>query len=203
LYNPPQNPVLIDVPEMVFVAVHGKGDPNEADGEYSHAISVLYSILYTIKMSKKSGKTPDAYFDYVVPPLEGIWWSAAGEHSAPKDKSNFSWASMIRLPDFVTPEVFEWACNEASRKKKIDTTKAHFIQFTEGLCVQCMHIGSFDDEALTTVPMMHKFIENNNLTLDITDTRRHHEIYLSDPRKSAPEKMKTVIRLPVASSGKG
>ncbi|MDR0910702.1 MAG: GyrI-like domain-containing protein [Spirochaetaceae bacterium] len=197
LYMPSGKPALIEVPEMSFVAVDGKGDPNEANGEYSAAITLLYNIQYTIKMSKKGDSQPPAYFDYVVPPLEGLWWFTGSLHEMPKDKSLFCWTSLIRLPDFVTNDVFDWACREAARKKKIDTQKAKRITFTEGLCVQCMHTGPFDDEAKTTMPLIHQFITENGMALDINDMRHHHEIYLSDPRKTTAEKMKTVLRVPV------
>jgi hypothetical protein len=196
LYLPKIEPSIIKVPEMVFVAVDGMGDPNEKDGEYKRAIEVLYGVQYTIKMSKKGTSVPNGYFDYVVPPLEGLWWFENNAKILPKDKSKFCWTSIIRLPEFVNKEVFKWACDEAGKKKKIKTEKAYLLKFNEGLCVQCMHIGSFDDEP-KTLKLIHDFIENNNLLQDITDKRKHHEIYLSDPRKADPAKMKTILRIPV------
>jgi hypothetical protein len=194
LYLPKTEPTLIKIPEMIYVSITGKGNPNDPNGEYKNAIETLYGIQYTIKMSKKGTYTPDGYFDYVVPPLEGFWWSDI--ETEMKNKSEYNWISIIRLPEYVTKDVFKWACEEASKKKKIDTTKAKLLKINEGLCVQCMHIGSFDEEP-KTLKLIEKFIEDNNLIKDINDKRRHHEIYLSDPRKSEEAKMKTVIRIPV------
>ena len=195
LYLPKIEPSIIKIPEMIFVAVEGKGDPNETDGEYKSALEVLYGIQYTIKMSKKGTFTPNGYFDYVVPPLEGLWWTLSKEIDL-KNKSKFNWVSMIRLPEYVNKDVFKWACEEVTKKKKINTEKAYLYKFTEGLCVQCMHIGSYDNEP-KTLGLIDEYINENNLSKDINDKRRHHEIYLSDPRKSEPEKMKTVLRIPV------
>ena len=194
LYLPKSQPSIIEVPEMTFVAVEGKGNPNEENGEYQNAVGVLYAIQYTIKMSKKGNNTPDGYFDYVVPPLEGLWWFEG--KTKPKDKSKYNWLSFIRLPEYVNKKVFEWACKEVKSNKNLDTGKAQFIKIKEGLCVQCMHIGSYDDEP-KTVKLIDNFIEKNNLVNDINETRRHHEIYLSDPRKSDAGKMKTILRIPV------
>jgi len=196
LYLPKTQPSIIDVPEMIFVAVEGKGDPNDPDGEYQEALGLLYGIQYTIKMSKKGNDTPEGYIDYVVPPLEGLWWSGGAVKNPPADKSKYNWLSMIRLPEYVTKKVFEWACREVSAKKKLDTAKAKYIKIKEGLCVQCMHTGSFDDEP-ATIAAMESYAAENGYAIDIGETRRHHEIYLSDPRKVSPEKMKTVIRHPV------
>ena len=196
LYLPKNKPMLIDIPEIQFVAIQGKGNPNEENGEYQKALGVLYGIQYTIKMSKM-GKNPLAgYFDYVVPPLEGFWWFNNDEKQPPKDKSKFNWLSVIRLPEFVTKDIFKWACKEVQVKKGIDTKDAKFIKIKEGLCVQCMHIGSYDDEP-KTLKIIDEFIEANNLKTDISDKRRHHEIYLSDPRKTDKDKQKTVLRIPV------
>ena len=195
LYLPKIEPSIIKIPEMIFVAVEGKGDPNKTDGEYKSALEVLYGIQYTIKMSKKGTFTPNGYFDYVVPPLEGLWWTLDKKIDL-QNKSKFNWISIIRLPEYVNKDVFKWACEEASKKKKINTEKAYLLKFTEGLCVQCMHIGSYDNEP-KTLGLIDVYINKNNLSKDITDKRRHHEIYLSDPRKSDPEKMKTVLRIPV------
>ena len=196
LYLPKAEPSVIKVPEMIFAAVEGKGNPNEADGEYQAAVGVLYGIQYTIKMSKKGASVPEGYFDYVVPPLEGLWWLSNGDDWSPKSKSKYCWISMIRLPEYINKDVFNWACEEASKKKKINTDKAFLYKFSEGLCVQCMHTGPYDNEP-KTLALMDSYISGNNLLKDLSEKRRHHEIYLSDPRKTAPEKMKTVLRVPV------
>jgi hypothetical protein len=195
LYLPKTEPAIIKVPEIIFVAVDGKGNPNETDGEYKNALEILYGIQYTIKMSKKSTSVPNGYFDYVVPPLEGLWW-LWDTNAEWKDKSKFNWAAMIRLPEYVDKNVFNRACEEAGKKKKINTEKAYLYQFTEGLCVQCMHIGSYDEEP-KTLKLIDDFCGNNNLAKDINDKRKHHEIYLTDPRKASHEKTKTVLRIPV------
>jgi hypothetical protein len=195
LYIPGAEPALIKVPEMCFSAIDGKDNPNESGGEYQNALGILYSVQYTIKMSKKGISVPAGYFDYVVPPLEGLWWTLNNEIDL-KNKSNFNWISMIRLPEFVSKDVFRWACEEAAKKKKINTQKAYLYKFAEGLCVQCMHIGPYDEEP-KTMKLIDNFIETNNLAKDLNDKRRHHEIYLSDPRKGDPEKMRTVLRIPV------
>ena len=203
-YLPPCRPVLVQIPEMHFVAVRGKGDPNEENGAYQRAMQLLYGIAFTIKMSKKGDRRIAGYFDYVVPPLEGLWeqtGSAAGTLDYGR-KDDFAWISMIRLPDFVTRADFEWAVAEASAKKKTDFSAAEFLTVTEGLCVQCMYIGSYDSEP-DTIAKMHAFMEENGLASDFSDTRRHHEIYLSDARRTAPEKLKTVIRLPVKPENNG
>ena len=196
LYSPKNIPSIIDVPEMIFLAVEGKGNPNEENGEYQKAIELLYGIQYTIKMSKKGNNIPEGYFDYVVPPLEGLWWLESNEKNWSKDKSKYNWLSIIRLPEYVNKKVFEWACKEVNIKKKLDTDKAKYIKIKEGLCVQCMHTGPFDNE-LATLKLIDEFIDKNNLENDINETRRHHEIYLSDPRKVDLNKMKTVLRIPV------
>jgi hypothetical protein len=195
LYFPKNEPVIIKVPEIIFVAVDGKGNPNETDGEYKKALEILYGIQYTIKMSKKGTSIPNGYFDYVVPPLEGLWWTLEKEIDF-KNKSKFNWVSMIRLPEYVNKDVFKWACEEAAKKKKINTEKAYLYKLNEGLCVQCMHIGPYDDEP-KTIKLLNDFIDNNNLANDINDKRKHHKIYLSDPRKGDPKKIKTVLRIPV------
>jgi len=196
LYLPKTTPMIVDVPEMQFVAVEGRGNPNDEDGEYQQAIAVLYGIQYTIKMSKKGNFVPAGYFDYVVPPLEGFWWLENNVDFSPEDKSKYCWISLIRLPEFVDDKVFAWACNETAKKKKIDTSKAKLLKITEGLCVQCLHIGSYDDEP-KTLKLMNDFISENGLQSDISETRRHHEIYLGDPRKTETSKLKTVLRVPV------
>ena len=196
LYLPKTTPTIVDVGAMQFVAIEGRGNPNDEDGEYQRAIEILYGVQYTIKMSKKGNFIPQGYFDYVVPPLEGFWWIENDEDFTFENKSNYCWISLIRLPEFVSKQIFEWACQEASRKKKIDTTKAKLLKIDEGLCVQCLHIGSYNDEP-QTLKLMNDFIEENGLQNDINETRLHHEIYLSDPRKTETSKLKTVLRIPV------
>ena len=195
-YMPKNKPSIVTVPSMNYIAVHGHGDPNQEDGEYKRAISLLYGIAFTIKMSKKGDHQIKGYFDYVVPPLEGFWWQEGVDGVDYAHKEDFRWISVIRLPDFVTRADFDWAIEEATKKKKQDFSKVEFLTCDEGLCVQCMHIGSYDDEP-ATVQMMHEYIEEQGYDLNITDQRLHQEIYLSDARKVAPEKLKTVIRLPI------
>ena len=195
-YLPPKTPEILSVPPMNFVAVRGKGDPNEEAGEYKAAMEILYGIAYTIKMSKKGDRQIEGYFDYVVPPLEGFWWQERIVGVDYSRKADFCWISVIRLPDFVTRADFDWAVQEATRKKKTDFSKAEFFTYDEGLCVQCMHIGPYDDEP-QTVEQMHRFAEQQGYTVEITETRYHHEIYLSDARKTVPEKLRTVIRHPI------
>ena len=195
-YMPKGKPEIVTVPAMNYIAVRGRGNPNEEDGEYKKSIELLYGIAYTIKMSKKGDHKIEGYFDYVVPPLEGFWWQDDVDGIDYSHKENFQWISVIRLPDFVTRSDFEWATEEATRKKKMDFSKVEFLTVEEGLCVQCMHSGSYDDEP-ATIAAMDKFIADNGYENDISDTRRHHEIYLSDARKVAPEKLKTVIRHPI------
>lgn len=195
-YLPPRKPGIITVPVMNFLAVRGSGDPNLEDGEYKQAINLLYGVAFTIKMSKMGDHRIAGYFDYVVPPLEGFWWQdgVAGVDYA--RKADFQWISVIRLPDFVTRDEFTWAIGEATRKKKADFSAVEYLTIDEGLCVQCMHVGPYDDEP-ATVELMHDFAAEEGFALDITPTRHHHEIYLSDARRVAPEKLKTVIRHPV------
>ena len=195
-YLPDKKPSVVLVPKMNYLAVRGQGDPNQKDGEYKQAIGLLYGIAFTIKMSKKGGHQIDGYFDYVVPPLEGFWWQPGVTGINYAHKEDFRWISVIRLPDFVTKADFNWAVDEATKKKKTDFSKVEYITYDEGLCVQCMHIGSYDEEP-KTVALMHEYMEQQGYALDITDQRLHHEIYLSDARKVAPEKLKTVIRHPV------
>ena len=200
-YLPKNKPMTVDIPEMNFVAVRGKGDPNDENGEYKQAMNLLYGVSFTIKMSKMGDHRIDGYFDYVVPPLEGLWEQDGALGNSGIDysrKEKFTWVSMIRLPDFVTKQDFDWAVSEAAAKKKTDFSKAEFITYKEGLCVQCMHIGSYDSEP-ATVAAMHGFAQKEGYAVDITKERPHHEIYLSDPRRVAPEKLKTVIRLPVTA----
>ena len=195
-YLPPKKPTIVTVPPMNYLAVRGEGDPNEEDGAYKQAIAVLYGIAFTIKMSKMGSRKIEGYFDYVVPPLEGFWYQKGVTGIDYAHKETFQWISLIRLPDFVTKDDFEWAVAEATRKKKIDCTMAEFLTYDEGLCVQCMHIGSYDDEPATTA-LMDAFIKEQGYQNDITEQRFHHEIYLSDARRTAPEKLKTVIRHPI------
>lgn len=195
-YMPKNKPAIVIVPKMSYLAVRGQGNPNEEDSEYKRSIELLYGIAYTIKMSKKGSHQIEGYFDYVVPPLEGFWWQENNQGVDYNHKENFKFISVIRLPDFVTRKDFEWAIEEATKKKKMDFSKVEFLTYDEGECVQCMHIGSYDDEP-ATVALMHKYMEEQGYTLDITDQRLHHEIYLSDARKVAPDKLKTVIRHPI------
>ena len=195
-YMPKGKPNIVTVPTMNYIAVRGIGDPNDEGGEYKRAIGLLYSIAFTIKMSKKLNHQIDGFFDYVVPPLEGFLWQDGVVGIDYSNKASFHWISVIRLPDFVTKKDFEWAIKEATLKKKQDFSKVEFFTYDEGLCVQCMHIGPFDNEP-KTVQLMHDFIEKNGYELDITDKRLHHEIYLSDARKISPDMLKTVIRHPI------
>lgn len=195
-YLPPKKPVLIDIPEINYIAVRGKGDPNEPGGEYKAAMNLLYGIAFTIKMSYKGNHKIDGYFPYVVPPLEGLWWQRDTEGIDYTHKKDFEWISMIRLPEFVTKDEFDWAVREATEKKHCDFSKVQYFSYNEGLCVQCMHIGSYDDEP-ATIQMMNSFIQENGYAPDLSGTRFHHEIYLSDPRKTAAEKLRTVIRHPI------
>ncbi len=196
-YMPKNKPSIVEVPSMNYIAVRGKGDPNAEDSEYKQSIGLLYGIAFTIKMSKKGDHRIDGYFDFVVPPLEGLWWQD-GEIKGIDycRKEDFHFISMIRLPDFVTKEDFGWAVEEAAKKKKEDFSRVEFLTYDEGLCVQCMHVGSYDDEP-ATIEMMNDFMNNEGYELDITDQKFHHEIYLSDARRVAPERLKTVIRHPV------
>jgi hypothetical protein len=196
LYLQKTKPMIIEIPEMCFVAVEGKGDPNNKNGEYPKALEILYGIQYTIKMSKMGNNKLNGYFDYVVPSLEGLLWFNNNQKILPKDKSQYNWVSMIRLPEFVDKGMFKWACDEVLKKKNIETKDAKYLKIKEGQCVQCMHIGSYDNEPYT-IKLIEEFIESNNLKNDINDKRRHHEIYLSDPRKTEVSKLKTVLRIPV------
>ena len=195
-YMPKNSPGIVMVPSMNYIAVRGTGDPNQEDGEYKQAIGLLYGIAFTIKMSRKGDHRIEGYFDYVVPPLEGFWYMEGMNGIDYAHKENFHWISVIRLPDFVSEDDLRWAVKEAAKKKKLDFSKVEFLTVEEGLCVQCMHIGPYDDEP-ATVAMMHEFMEKQGYELDITDKRLHHEIYLSDARKVAPDKLKTVIRHPI------
>ena len=195
-YMPKNKPSILTVPPMNYIGVRGHGDPNQEGGEYKQAIGLLYGIAFTIKMSKKGNHQMKGYYDYVVPPLEGFWCQDGISGVDYAHKEDFNWISVIRLPDFVTKADFDWAVEEAAKKKKQDFSKVEFLNYDEGLCVQCMHIGSYDDEP-ATVQIMHEYMEAQGYDLDITDQRLHHEIYLSDARKVIPEKLKTVIRHPI------
>lgn len=198
-YMPKNKPEIVTVPKANYIAVRGKGNPNEIDGAYQQAISILYAVAYTLKMSYKTEHKIEGFFEYAVPPLEGFWWQDNVDGIDYADKAAFNWISVIRLPEFVTQKDFEWAVETASEKKKLDCSSAEFLTVDEGLCVQIMHIGAFDDEP-QTVALMDEYIAQNGYENDITESRLHHEIYLSDARKVAPEKWKTVIRHPIKRS---
>ncbi len=198
-YLPENKPGIVNVPPMNYLTVRGKGNPNVEGSEYKESIGLLYGIAFTIKMSKKGSHQIDGYFDYVVPPLEGLWWQEDLKGIDYSRKEDFCFISMIRLPDFVTKEDFDWAVEEATRKKKVDFSRVEFFTYDEGLCVQCMHIGSYDDEP-GTIQRMHDFMTAEGYELDITNERFHHEIYLSDARRVLPEKLKTVVRHPIRKS---
>ena len=195
-YAPKTKPGVVTPPSMNFIAVRGEGDPNVEGGEYQRAIGLLYGVAYTIKMSKLGDRRIEGYFDYVVPPLEGFWSQLGGGNVDYAHKENFQWTSVIRLPDFVTPDVLDWAVEEAARKKKTDFSKVEFLTYDEGECVQCAHVGPYDDEP-ATIALMREYAKSLGYVFDLTEKRLHHEIYLSDPRKVAPEKLKTIIRLPI------
>lgn len=198
-YMPKNKPEIVTVPQANYIAVRGKGNPNEIDGAYQKAISILYAVAYTLKMSYKTEHKIEGFFEYVVPPLEGFWWQDNVDGIDYADKAAFNWISVIRLPEFITQKDFEWAVETASEKKKLDCSSAEFLTVDEGLCVQIMHIGAFDDEPQTAT-LMDEYIAQNGYENDITESRLHHEIYLSDARKVAPEKWKTVIRHPIKRS---
>lgn len=201
-YVPPKKPTIVEVPPMNYLAVRGKGDPNAEDGEYKESIGLLYAIAFTIKMSKKGDYRIEGYFDYVVPPLEGFWWQEGVEDGEVNEgidyarKSDLHFISCIRLPDFVTKKDFDWAIAEATAKKKQDFSQVEFLPVSEGLCVQCLHIGPYDDEP-ATVERMHEFMTEQGYELDFSEDRLHHEIYLSDPRRCDPARLKTVVRHPI------
>ena len=195
-YLPKSTPQLVTVPAMNYLAVQGQGDPNAPEGDYQKAVGRLYGMAYTIKMSPKAGRRMEGYFDYVVPPLEGFWWQPGVAGVNLESKQEFHWISVIRLPDFVTRREFDWAAEEAERKKKQDFSAVRFWTVTEGLCVQMMHVGPFDEET-ATVAQMDAFLAQNGYENDFSSERLHHEIYLSDARRVPKEKWKTVIRHPV------
>ncbi|MCC8149795.1 GyrI-like domain-containing protein [Akkermansia sp.] len=195
LYQPPAHPVLVDVPEMIFFMVDGEGNPNDPAGAYQHAIELLYALSYAVRMGGKKGAFPvPDYREYVVPPLEGLWWNC--NNPSPSQKKDFRWISMIRQPGFVTPETLSYAQEQVGKKKPhLNVAAARLASFREGLCVQCLHTGPYDEEP-ATLAQMHSFMEREGLLPDMDGSRAHHEIYLSDPRKTSPERLKTVLRLP-------
>ena len=195
-YIPKNKPAIVEVPTMNYIAVRGNGNPNEEDSEYKQSIGLLYAIAFTIKMSKMGERHIEGYFDYVVPPLEGFWWQEGVDGIDYAHKEEFQFVSVIRLPDFVTKEDFDWAIQEATRKKKMDFSKVEFMTYTEGLCVQIMHVGAYDDEP-ASIALMDAYIEENGYVNDFSERRMHHEIYLSDVRRVAPERLKTVVRHPI------
>ena len=195
-YMPKNKPQIVTVPKANYVAVRGKGNPNDEGGAYQQAMSVLYSVAYTLKMSHKTDYKIEGFFEYVVPPLEGFWWQEGIDGVDYTNKDAFQWISVIRLPDFITEKDFNWAVETAAKKKKLDCSSAEFLTIDEGLCVQIMHIGAYDNEP-ETVAVMDAFLEETGYVNDFSETRLHHEIYLSDPRRTAPEKLKTVIRHPI------
>lgn len=195
-YQPKTKPSIITIPKMNYLAVRGTGDPNQEDSAYKESIELLYGVAYTLKMSHKTDYKIEGFFDYVVPPLEGFWWQEDREGVDYGHKEQFSFISVIRLPDFVTKDNVDWAISQASKKKKRDFSKVEFFTYDEGLCVQCMHVGPYNDEP-KTVEAMHQFMEEEGYVLDITLERMHHEIYLGDVRKTAAEKLKTVLRHPI------
>ena len=195
-YMPKNEPQIVSVPKANYIAVRGKGNPNEEGGAYQQAIRVLYAVAYTLKMSDRGSYKIEGFFDYVVPPLEGFWWQDDIDGVDYSDKSSFNWISVLRLPDFVNEKDFAWAVDLAEKKKKISCASAEFLSIDEGLCVQIMHIGPFDEEP-ASVALMDRFLAENGYENDMSTTRLHHEIYLSDPRKTSPEERKTVIRHPI------
>lgn len=197
-YLPPKKPVIVDIPKMNYIAVRGTGNPNDEDGDYKKAIELLYGIAFTIKMSYKGAHKIEGYFPYVVPPLEGLWWQENVETIDYSKKDMFHWISMIRLPDFVHREDFAWAVEEAERKKNMDFSKVEYFTYDEGLCVQCMHVGAYDDEP-DTILSMENFAKEKGYEIDITPERYHHEIYLSNPRRCDVSRLKTVVRHPIKS----
>ena len=195
-YRPKNKPEIVNVSSANYIAVRGAGNPNEEGGAYQQAIGVLYAVAYTLKMSYKTDYKIEGFFEYVVPPLEGFWWQDGICGIDYSDKSTFHWISVLRLPDFVSKEDFEWAVKTAAKKKKLDCSSAEFLTVDEGLCVQIMHTGPFDEEP-ATVALMEEYLEKNGYVNDFTDKRLHHEIYMSDARKVAPQNWKTVIRHPI------
>ena len=201
LYKPSEEPEIIEIPKMNFIAVRGKRNPNEKEGEYQKAVEMLYGVVYTLKMSYKTQYKIEGFFEYVVPPLEGLWWQENVKHeNYMLNKELFNWISLIRVPDFIKKEDVKWAIKCATEKKKKDFSKVEFFSYNEGVCVQCMHIGSYNEEP-ETIQRMNEFAQKCGYSIDLTGERYHHEIYLSDPRKTDINKMKTVIRQPVRKQG--
>lgn len=196
LYMPSTKPAIVTVPEANYIAISGKGDPNVEGGEYKQAIGKLFSMAYAIRMSHKGNCRIDGFYEFVVPPLEGFWWQEDADDVDYADKSAFNWISVIRMPGFVTKDVLQWAIQEVSRKKKMDGTNAEFLTVEEGICVQVMHVGSFDSEP-DSIVRMDQYAKDNGYMIDINSMRLHHEIYLSDVTKVPVEKWKTVIRHPI------
>ena len=195
-YMPKNKPEIVTVPKANYIALRGQGDPNEENGAYQQAIGVLYAVAYTLKMSYKTDHKIEGFYEYVVPPLEGFWWQEGSIGVDYTDKSAFHWISVIRLPDFITKADFDWAVETATKKKKLDCSAAEYLTIDEGMCVQIMHLGPFDEEP-ATVALMDAYLEQNGYAGDLNEHRLHHEIYLTDDRKVAPEKRKTVIRHPI------
>ena len=196
IYKPGKKPSIIEIPKLNYIAVRGKGNPNDENSEYKASIQMLYPIIFTIKMSKMTEVKLKDYFDFVVPPLEGLWWTSDYNTFDYENKDDFNFISMIRLPDFVTEEIFKWAVEEATKKKEIDFSKVEFFTYDEGLCVQAMHIGSYDEEE-KTLNKLKDFVEKEGYAIDLNSARLHHELYLSDPRRCKEENLKTVIRIPI------
>lgn len=196
IYSPSTNPTIITIPSMNYLAIRGKGNPNEEHSEYKKTLELLYTIAYTIKMSYKTDYKIEGVFEYVVPPLEGFWWQNGRSDIDYNHKDEFNFISVIRLPNFVSKKDFDWAVKEATKKKKIDFSKMEFMTYDEGLCIQCMHLGAYDDEP-ETIKKMNEYMIANGYELDISNSRMHHEVYLSDPRKSEVSKWKTIIRHPI------
>ena len=200
-YMPPKKPVIVEIPKMNFIAVKCEGNPNQKGGAYEKALNLLYGIAYTLKMSHKSDYKIGGFFEYVVPPLEGLWWQEGIAGVDYSNKELFRWISLIRLPDFIEKSDFDWAINEAQKKKKTDFSVVEFFAYDEGLCVQCMHIGPYDDEPVT-IAAMDNFAKEGGFEIDIIESRFHHEIYLSDPRKTESSKLKTILRHPIKNADK-
>lgn len=195
-YKPGKKPSIIEIPKFNYIAVRGKGNPNKEESEYKKSIQLLYPIIFTIKMSKMTDVKLEGYFDFVVPPLEGLWWTSNFEEFDYTNKDDFNFISMIRLPDFVSEDIFKWAVDEATRKKGLDFSKVEYFTYDEGLCVQAMHVGAYDDEP-KTMEKLFKLISKEDYVYDLSKTRFHHELYLSDPRRCKEENLKTVVRIPI------
>ena len=195
-YQPKNKPEIVNIPSINYLAVRGSGDPNDETGDYKKALESLYAVAYTLRMSYKTDYKINGFYEYIVPPLEGFWWQDGTDGVNYADKTSFNWISVIRLPDFISGKDIEWAVRTATKKKKTDCSQVKFLTVNEGLCVQIMHIGPYDNESVT-VKLMDDYLAQNGYENDLNSERMHHEIYLSDPRKCLPEKMKTVIRHPV------